>query len=100
MNLQEIEAQLLSLMHGKFSSLSLSFNNHASNYCDVQTYMDNYDGYRLVDWVNAEEKSKAIATNSVWELHWYPNSPVGFNVTGASSLTALLAHVFAEEAAA
>jgi hypothetical protein len=36
------------------------------------------------------EKEKAIATNKVWEIHWYPETPVGFCSVLASTLSAAI----------
>lgn len=73
-------------------ALTLSHNEHATVYETVEHYYE--DGRRgdwSFDWVNPEQKAKAIATQSVWELHWYPNTPVGFNVLLACDLDVLLA---------
>lgn len=40
-------------------------------------------------WVSPEERAKAIATNELWTLQWYPDTPIGFNLLAASSLDAL-----------
>jgi hypothetical protein len=42
------------------------------------------------DWASLEERQKAIETNEVWTLRWYPNTPVGFCDMHAHSLEALL----------
>lgn len=41
-------------------------------------------------WVSAEQKAKAIETNSIWTAHWYPDTPVGFHVLHAADLDVLL----------
>ena len=41
-------------------------------------------------WVSEEQRQKAIATDSVWELHWYPDTPIGFIRLLACDLTALV----------
>ncbi|MGV6875861.1 hypothetical protein ACUSIJ_24650 [Pseudochelatococcus sp. B33] len=86
----ELEARLLALLKGEHSSLTLSYNEHSSGYATAEQELDGGDAYlSSIDWVSDEEKSAAIARNSVWILHWYPNSPVGFNAVGASSLAAI-----------
>lgn len=93
----EIEALLRSLLKGEHSSIHIGFNDEISmNYTTVaeavSTYPDHYDG-----WVSPEERQKAIETNCIWTLQCYPNSPVGFFVLRASSLSALLAAICKEE---
>lgn len=64
-------------------SLYLTHNDHK---IACQTVEDHYDP---ADFVSDEEYIKAIATDNVWELHWYPVSPVGFHCIAASSLEAI-----------
>ncbi|RWE37426.1 hypothetical protein [Mesorhizobium sp.] len=91
MTVAELEAQLRSLLKGEYSSLSIRFNDHAANYEDAEDY------YALIgseddisDWISTEERQKAIDTNSVWEIQWYPQTPVGFCRIKASSLAACI----------
>lgn len=41
-------------------------------------------------WQSGDERKKAIDTNEIWTLQWYPNTPVGFNLIAASTLENLL----------
>jgi hypothetical protein len=83
----ELEVKLRGLMKGQFSSLTIDFNDdHASNYEKAETW----PRYEDTDWVSDGERDKALAENSVWTIQWYPNTPVGFNLLRASSLTALI----------
>lgn len=93
---EEEEKLLLSLLNGEFSSLTISFNDaHAPNYCTAKTWLKegpDSGGYTdLDDWVSEEERDAAIENNTVWQAHWYPDTPVGFYSLMASSLPALLA---------
>jgi len=57
---------------------------------DVYETIENY--YQFLDddqWVSSEEKAKAIETDNVWTLQWYPDTPIGFHKIGASSLEAI-----------
>jgi predicted protein tyrosine phosphatase len=97
MTAEQIEASLRSLLHGKFSSLTIGFNeNHAANYVTAKGWRDEYGFYAaddkdVINWASEEERQKAISDNSVWTLQWYPETPVGFHCIGASSLSALIA---------
>jgi hypothetical protein len=47
------------------------------------------------DWPSADERQRAINTNEMWILQWYPDTPIGFNRVAAATLDACLA--FANE---
>lgn len=90
MNIDALQTLLLSLLRGRFSSLSISYNESpAMNYETVEQYLSRNDD-DIEDWVSPEERALAIAGNGLWEAHWYPDTPVGFCVLRASSLTALI----------
>lgn len=80
-----IEERLRALLRSKSGSIHLTFNEHEGYYDSPGERTDEDT------WVSAEEKHKAITTNSVWTLQWYPDTPVGFYVLTASSLEAVLA---------
>lgn len=95
--LAKLEAELRQLLSGEYSSLTIAFNEqHAANYATAQRWHDEWGMYGggadhdHVTWVSEEERVAALACNSVWTCHWYPNTPVGFNCIGASSLPALI----------
>lgn len=41
-------------------------------------------------WVSEEQKAKAIETDNVWSLQWYPITPIGFYRLLACDLDVLL----------
>jgi hypothetical protein len=63
--------------------LHLSHNEHRDVYETVEQF------YESDDFISEEEWHKAVAENSVWVLHWYPNTPIGFTRIAASTLEAL-----------
>ena len=71
-------------------SLSLEHNGHRTVYQTVEQYYCGVDW--IDDWVSDAEMQKAIETDEVWVLHWYPRTPVEFHWLLASSLEALEAH--------
>ncbi len=85
---------LLKLLHGKFSSLTIAFNDeHAINYATAQEWHDKWHGYSgdsddVISWPTDEERLKAIRENSVWTIQWYPRTPVGFCCVGAPTFEA------------
>lgn len=86
---------LLQLLNGKFSSLTISFNeDHAPSYETAQEWHDRTGRYRSegddqrINWVSEAERLKAISENAVWTIQWYPQTPNGFYCVGASSFEA------------
>ena len=89
--LDQLESELRSLLKGQFSSLTLSFNEgNGPNYQTVEDYVTDDNWGSKTEWVSDEEKRRAIEKNSMWEIHWYPDTPIGFYRLAASSLEALL----------
>lgn len=81
-----IEERLRKLLKSKQGSIAITFNEHEAYYAAAGERCEDPG-----DWVSEEERQKAIETNSVWSLSWYPDTPVGFFVVTASSLEAVLA---------
>jgi len=57
-------------------------NPHTLNYETVEEYVSRPD----VRWPSEESKQRSIATNELWELIWYPKTPVGGHVVYAPTL--------------
>lgn len=97
MNIGDIEVFLRSLLRGKHSSLTISFNDaNGPNYqtvaemeAEIDTLPKDYKRHHY-DWISEEERQKAIADNSMWTAQWYPDTPVSFYAVAASSLNALI----------
>lgn len=88
---------LLKLLHGQFSSLSITYNDdHAPNYMSAKQAIEESDFFSRVDWVSEDEKNKAAEQNSVWIIQWYPETPVGFCCVGASTFDAAARHALKE----
>lgn len=99
MDIEQFEQTLRGLLHGQYSSLSLTFNDgSAPNYQSVADHDDEEmaSGNPFYDWVSEDERQKARAENSQWMLQWYPNTPIGFNCIAASSISALLRYLSEE----
>jgi hypothetical protein len=64
------------------ASLHLTHNQHKAYYETIEQYIGNYDWSD--DWVSEVQKVKALETQELWELQWYPSTPVGFfHIMGA-----------------
>jgi hypothetical protein len=73
------------------ASLTLTHNDHKSVYETVAERVADDPYYSdAVHWVSEEQRQKAIASNEMWTLHWYPRTPVGFCVLHACDLDVLL----------
>lgn len=68
-------------------SLSIEHNPNRDFYETVENYLlDNCPHFQT-----PEHKTKAIETNELWIMHWYPETPVGFHQIAAPTLAELLA---------
>jgi hypothetical protein len=67
-------------------SLTISHNSHKDCYDEILDYVDDNN----FDWYNEEHKIRCIATNEIWEMHWYPETPIGFICVVAPTLEELL----------
>lgn len=74
------------------AGLFLAHNEHRNYYESVSQAIES-GTYSEGDWISDEELMKSLETDEVWELRWYPNTPVGFCSSVASTLEALLEHV-------
>lgn len=63
--------------------LHLQHNEHKNFYEKVE------DFYEIENFVSKNEWEKAIKEDSVWELIWYPDTPISFYRISASSLEAI-----------
>lgn len=71
--------------------LYLSHNAHKDDFHTVAEAIERDDhGYRVLDWVNDEQRNKAIETNECWSLQWYPDTPIGSCTLSACDVDVLL----------
>ena len=87
----------LALLPDEEGGLYLEHNPHHGVYEPLAEYAaSRWEDPADDPWVSPEDKERAIATDNVWMLQWYPTTPIGFNVVVASDLVVLLRAVFAE----
>lgn len=65
--------------------LSLTHNAHRSDYQTAEQWAAGE-----TDWVSDAERLRALETDEVWVLQWYPETPIGFHRVVASTLEAVL----------
>ena len=73
------------------AGLYLTHNEHKDYYETVAVrvgYHPSIDDEHY--WVSPEDKQKSIDTNELWELQWYPDTPVGFHKVCGSTLDIVL----------
>ena len=71
-------------------SMILTVDGHKAVYESVEDYLKGF-GEEHTSFSSDEEKRLAIETDTIWELQWYPDTPVGFYCIGAASPEALMA---------
>ena len=84
--MKELEKRLRSLLKGEHTILHIDLNQHKASYVTTEEAVAN-DEY---DWVSEDEKQKAIDTDSIWTIQWYPDTPIGFYTLAASSLETVI----------
>ena len=85
------EADIESRLPKHEASLHITHNENTTNYETVEDYIKREEENLGIDWATPTSRERAIATNSIWELQWYPNTPIGFNVTMGATLEEILA---------
>lgn len=69
-------------------SLHLTHNQHKAYYESAEDYILR-DGERF-DFRSEEERQACITTDEIWELQWYPDTPVAFNSIASPTLESLI----------
>jgi hypothetical protein len=65
------------------ASMVITHNDHTTNYQSVEEYLNDYFFNRDV---SEEIKKACIEAGEVWELQWYPETPIGFHVVVGPTL--------------
>jgi hypothetical protein len=73
------------------NSLHITFNQHMSYYETIEEMESALGSTReTFGWASDEERSKAIANNSLWTAQLYDLTPIGSYHVAASSLESVL----------
>jgi hypothetical protein len=72
------------------AGLTLEHDPHLTVYLTVAQWLAEFREGEP-DFSDADARQRAIDTNSVWVLQWYPRTPVGFNWIAAPTLAEVLA---------
>lgn len=63
--------------------LFITHNEHEACYRKIEDYFKESPIFENAD---AKEIQECIQNNSIWEIQWYPRTPIGFNHVFASTL--------------
>jgi hypothetical protein len=69
--------------------LYLTHNDHRTYFESAVEWLGNSSN--TPGWESDAHRDRAIATDEIWTLQWYPETPVGFNLVAAPTLEELLA---------
>lgn len=69
------------------AGLSLSHNEHRNYYESVEQWLEGRP--EMYEWQAPSARLRAIETDEVWTLQWYPDTPVGFLAIAAPTLQEL-----------
>lgn len=69
----------------------LQHNEHKNYYEPLDEWLCKSNHIDERAWVSEEQKQKALTTDSLWVMQWYPETPVGSCILAAADLDALLA---------
>ena len=83
---------LLDLLPKHKCGLFLTHNEHRDYYEKAENYIrEMCEEPALTVWKYDEAKKRSVATDEIWELQWYPDTPIGFYKVAAPTLEELLA---------
>ena len=68
--------------------LFLTHNEHRDYYQKLEEYMAEHDD--LLKDLTPEDRAECLRTDELWQLQWYPNTPVGFNYVAGPTLERVL----------
>ena len=81
-------SKLKDLLPSQKGGLCIFLDEHRSNYQSVEEY-----SLEIGDrWINEESRKKAIELDTVWELIWYPQTPIGSFRLAAHDFEAIIAY--------
>lgn len=73
------------------AGLIMEHNPHLNVYESASEWIRNQEERGCsAEWKCEEAKGRAIATNEIWTLQWYPETPIGFNIVAAPTFEELL----------
>ena len=79
----------------KYMSLSINHNEHKNYYEPLKEYIDTLlNGKRpSLEELSDKEYKKCLEMDEFWEVRWYPETPISFNVVYGSTLEECLKQI-------
>lgn len=71
------------------ASLQITHNQHKDYYESVESYTSDF-GPDRESWVSEDQKKKSLETQELWELQWYPLTPIGSYCLWGADLEVLM----------
>ena len=85
MTIDDLAAGLMDVLPKYGVCLSINHNDHKGTHCSVEDHLGwcqaTDDGF-----LSPEDRAACIATNELWEIQWYPATPIGFCKAYGSTL--------------
>ena len=73
-------------------ALFINHNEHRVYYETIEHFLDCYMVPATApSFASDEARARAIATDELWTMQWYPDTPIGFHFIAAPTLEELLA---------
>jgi hypothetical protein len=73
-------------------TLTITHNQHRCYYESVRDYLTSpHSQIEPSDFIDREDYDRCLAGDELWEICWYPNTPVGSNSAYGSTLAIALA---------
>lgn len=70
-------------------SLSIEHNQHKNSYSKIEEYLLEEPMERIKE-LSDEEFKICVSTNELWEIQWYPITPIGFHYVCGPTLESCL----------
>lgn len=69
--------------------LYITHNDHLCVYKTAKDEIEDLESLsnptNRLDWATEESRARCIATNELWEIQWYPDTPIGsYSIFGAT----------------
>jgi len=77
----------------KHHQLVITHNEHHTSYETVESYLDRDERIEITK----EDRDECIRLGEIWEIQWYPNTPISFYCVGGPSLERCLQVINAQE---
>lgn len=65
----------------KHVTMHITHNPHLAYYMTVEEYLGELSGINM-----HEDRERMIATGEIWEIQWYPTTPIGSYTVCAATL--------------